>query len=1046
MSGIDRNKLIRMLCISLVAATLVLSLILLVTVCGGRAAPGAEEETTRRGYRPTFPDQLPNPDDLPGSLDWEGWPDSDRGTGDGPTLPPEPEVTLPDWESGWEWPTLPPSLETDPDFEWPTLPEGWDTLPEEWDTLPEEWGDVELPEDIGDYLAGMDGSLDMPPGALGAGIASQLTVMEIYAEKDDRVYLMMQAFGDYTGQGWNAAASYKGETYGHGGVYGYPNYYMNGITPFHGYPLTVTPKMDVRVLPYYFVPQSDDPIQQSDVKAEGTADGPYTVYYRPYSVYAGPSGVDPFIAKYQEEYKDYVKKTYRRVDTATAAYMNLIIEQEGFDKKDPDVIQKVAAYIQSSATYNLAYDQNLDREPNVALAFLGAYKEGVCRHYATAATLLYRTLGFPARYVVGFMTDVRGGQTTAVKGMDAHAWVEVYVEDFGWQCVEVTGSLAGTDPGGTPGTGTGTGTQPGGDPGTETLSEPADTEAPTDPSEDPKTWGDLLAGVDGRFSQSTSIPPAMLNSTVFSVTADSAERLLLKMKSFGDYDGHGFLSAPPCDILIYEAVSPAYLPSIYLIQHAHSVQSVRIESPMGAYAVPYFVSVNAIAQGITVGDTRVTGNGLENPYTVYYYPYEDDYSPKSLAYLAEEDIRIHAARYYSNLDPVTAAYLHTVIEAQGWRGNDPDVIRAVADYLRETCVVNPAYPSRLDAAENVVISFLQDVREGSSRHFAAAATMFYRAMGIPARYTVGYLAEAPAGATVQVKGSDAYAWVEVYVDGFGWSPVDVAGNNTAEDAVFKVQLKPKDQLVRYDGNSHSHTGELEGFELFEAKGYTYKADVSAKRKGCGRTTVTVQSLTIYNPEGLDVTHLFDVELSPGLLFVYLEELSFASPSQTKSYDGIPLRAEQAALLAGSLPEDYFLEIIPTHDQTGVGTGYAAFDVVVWYRQSPTKQVDRTHEYFLIHKQYGTLTVTPRALTVKAADAEKVYDGEALTASSIEITDGTLAEGDYIHRYTVEGSQTRVGRSENTVTQIVIRNKDGEDVTRSYAIETVAGVLKVTAPS
>ena len=266
--------------------------------------------------------------------------------------------------------------------------------------------------------------------------------------------------------------------------------------------------MDVRVLPYYFVPQSDDPIQQSDVKAEGTADGPYTVYYRPYSVYAGPSGVDPFIAKYQEEYKDYVKKTYRRVDTATAAYMNLIIEQEGFDKKDPDVIQKVAAYIQSSATYNLAYDQNLDREPNVALAFLGAYKEGVCRHYATAATLLYRTLGFPARYAVGFMTDVRGGQTTAVKGMDAHAWVEVYVEDFGWQCVEVTGSLAGTDPGGTPGTGTGTGTQPGGDPGTETLSEPADTEAPTDPVTEAPTETPTEAPTDAPANNETSAPAA----------------------------------------------------------------------------------------------------------------------------------------------------------------------------------------------------------------------------------------------------------------------------------------------------------------------------------------------------------------------------------------------------------------------------------------------------------------------------------------------------------------------------------------------------------
>ena len=46
---------------------------------------------------------------------------------------------------------------------------------------------------------------------------------------------------------------------------------------------------------------------------------------------------------------------------------------------------------------------------------------------------------------------------------------------------------------------------------------------------------------------------------------------------------------------------------------------------------------------------------------------------------------------------------------------------------------------------------------------------------------------------------------------------------------------------------------------------------------------------------------------------------------------------------------------------------------------------------------------------------------------------------------MEGSQTRIGRSENLITDVIIRNERGEDVTRNYAIETVAGTLKVTAP-
>jgi hypothetical protein len=84
------------------------------------------------------------------------------------------------------------------------------------------------------------------------------------------------------------------------------------------------------------------------------------------------------------------------------------------------------------------------------------------------------------------------------------------------------------------------------------------------------------------------------------------------------------------------------------------------------------------------------------------------------------------------------------------------------------------------------------------------------------------------------------------------------------------------------------------------------------------------------------------------------------------------------------------------------------------------------------------------LTIKAADAEKVFDGEALTTDAYELI-GELAPGDTIESVTVEGSQTRVGRSENLITGVVIRNSDGEDVTLCYAIETLPGTLRVVSP-
>ena len=45
---------------------------------------------------------------------------------------------------------------------------------------------------------------------------------------------------------------------------------------------------------------------------------------------------------------------------------------------------------------------------------------------------------------------------------------------------------------------------------------------------------------------------------------------------------------------------------------------------------------------------------------------------------------------------------------------------------------------------------------------------------------------------------------------------------------------------------------------------------------------------------------------------------------------------------------------------------------------------------------------------------------------------------------MEGSRTHVGRSDNTITEITIRNRKGEDVTGCYAIELLAGTLTVTS--
>lgn len=81
--------------------------------------------------------------------------------------------------------------------------------------------------------------------------------------------------------------------------------------------------------------------------------------------------------------------------------------------------------------------------------FLFDTKQGYCTYFATAATMMFRQMGVPARYVEGYVvkqsdfsknvaSKTDDGISIEVKNENAHAWVEIYEQNFGWIPVEVT--------------------------------------------------------------------------------------------------------------------------------------------------------------------------------------------------------------------------------------------------------------------------------------------------------------------------------------------------------------------------------------------------------------------------------------------------------------------------------------------------------------------------------------------------------------------------------------------------------------------------------
>jgi len=82
------------------------------------------------------------------------------------------------------------------------------------------------------------------------------------------------------------------------------------------------------------------------------------------------------------------------------------------------------------------------------VGFLTDTRTGNCEQFAGAFAVLARSVGLPARVMVGFTAGLRSSDgTTLVRGVDAHAWPEVYVgAGQGWVSFEPTPGQATGEP------------------------------------------------------------------------------------------------------------------------------------------------------------------------------------------------------------------------------------------------------------------------------------------------------------------------------------------------------------------------------------------------------------------------------------------------------------------------------------------------------------------------------------------------------------------------------------------------------------------------
>lgn len=262
-------------------------------------------------------------------------------------------------------------------------------------------------------------------------------VASIKTDKSSTLYLRKASYGDYSGRFWETGVSYL-KTLSGGHNY---NYLSALALKELEYPLHMAQIRTYEdfLLPYYAGTDGNYEIQSKDTAYYGERSEYVLTYYEAALFGGSPIYNDNFKLTREEEleYRDFVYKIYTSIDSATKSYFKNIVNHNGIHRTDHNVVDLVVEYINRTAKYNPDYDKALDNEYNVAPAFLGHYKEGDSRHFATAAVLMLRSLNIPARYVTGYKVETVAGQFVDVKSTE-YAWIEVYYNSIGWVYVDVT--------------------------------------------------------------------------------------------------------------------------------------------------------------------------------------------------------------------------------------------------------------------------------------------------------------------------------------------------------------------------------------------------------------------------------------------------------------------------------------------------------------------------------------------------------------------------------------------------------------------------------
>lgn len=336
-------------------------------------------------------------------------------------------------------------------------------------------------------------------------------------------------------------------------------------------------------------------------------------------------------------------------------------------------------------------------------------------------------------------------------------------------------------------------------------------------------------------------------STVMKVTLPKeAGEVHLRGAAYGDYDGTNWKAANKHPFLLediihnYATTPITQIPvrdlAAFLYQTAQnnensdrgrftilqSTMKIELQEDLGPYLFVPYDTAGAVDANSGKRFSTYNAEGILMPGDEGAAEYECDYYYNTYqlpGYMAYQYDVSHTPRRGSSAydlmlkkyeDYVYASYLDIPKRCEGVYDLAPlpegaplfDAIDAVRNMLSDNYRYTKS-PKAVPEDSDFIMYFLTESKEGYCMHYASAAVMLFRAMGIPARFVEGYIIREEdyqdaenAGSdritmrqsvtqdeyvpfvTVNVTDSAAHAWVEVYISGYGWFPVEVTFGGT----------------------------------------------------------------------------------------------------------------------------------------------------------------------------------------------------------------------------------------------------------------------------